>query len=64
MERSPDGILISQNDLLVFANPAAGRLCGVADPTELAGTPLARIFHADGHAATGRASNACWPARP
>ena len=49
VELSPDGILISQNDLLVFANPAAGRLCGVADPSELAGTPLARIFHADRH---------------
>ena len=47
VELSPDGILISQNDLLVFANPAAGRLCGVADPAELAGTPLARIFHPD-----------------
>ena len=51
VELSPDGILISQNDLLVFANPAAGRLCGVADPSELAGTPLARIFHADRHGA-------------
>ncbi len=49
VELSPDGILISQNDLLVFANPAAGRLCALADPAELAGTPLARIFHAEAH---------------
>ena len=47
VELSPDGILISQNDRLVFANPAAGRLCGVADPAELEGTPLARIFSLD-----------------
>jgi PAS domain S-box-containing protein len=47
VELSPDGILVSQNDLIVFANPAAGRLCGAADAAELAGTPLARIFQAD-----------------
>ena len=49
VELSPDGILISQNDLLVFANPTACRLCGAADPGELIGTPVAGVFHADGH---------------
>ena len=37
VELSPDGILISQDGILVFANPAAGRLCGAADPAELVG---------------------------
>jgi PAS domain S-box-containing protein len=48
VELSPDGILISQNGRLVFANPAARRLCGVADLAELAGAPLSRVFGADG----------------
>ena len=58
VELSPDGILISQNDRLVFANPAAGRLCGVADPAELAGARLSRVFGAEGRASTGPASSA------
>ena len=38
--------------LLVFANPAAGRLCGRrTGPSELVGRSLTDIFHADGHAA-------------
>ena len=36
VELSPDGILISQDGFLVFANPAAARLCG-ATPDDLLG---------------------------
>ncbi len=58
VELSPDGILISQDDRLVFANQAAARLCGVADPAELARRAAARVFGADGHGSAGRASSA------
>jgi two-component system, NarL family, sensor histidine kinase UhpB len=54
VERSPDGILISQDGLLVFVNPAAGRLCGAEEPEQLLGRPLSDLFlHdllSDGHA--------------
>ncbi len=50
VERSPDGILISQDGILLFVNPAAGRLCGRDRPDELVGRCLSDIFHADGHA--------------
>ena len=50
VERSPDGILISQGGLLVFANQAAARLCGAADPEQLLGQSLTDLLHPDGHA--------------
>jgi two-component system sensor histidine kinase UhpB len=51
VERSPDGILISQDGILILVNPAAARLCGRDQPGELVGKPLSSIFHADGQAA-------------
>jgi len=50
VQRSPDGILISQGGLLVFANQAAARLCGAADPEQLLGRSLTDLLHPDGHA--------------
>jgi PAS domain S-box-containing protein len=49
VERSPDGILISQGGLLVFANQSAARLCGAADPEQLLGRSLTDFLHPDGH---------------
>ena len=51
VERSPDGILISQDGILILVNPAAARMCGRDQPGELVGKPLSSIFHADGQAA-------------
>jgi PAS domain S-box-containing protein len=45
VELSPDGILISQDDLITFANPAAARLFSAAAPDELIGSPLLDLFH-------------------
>jgi PAS domain S-box-containing protein len=47
VERSPDGILISQGGLLVFANQAAARQSGVEDPEQLLGRALTELFAAD-----------------
>jgi PAS domain S-box-containing protein len=47
VERSPDGILISQGGLLVFANEAAARQSGVEDPERLLGRTLTDLFAAD-----------------
>jgi PAS domain S-box-containing protein len=51
VDRSPDGILISQGDILTFVNAAAARLCGRSSPDELVGQPLAGIFPSAGDAA-------------
>jgi PAS domain S-box-containing protein len=34
-ELSPDGVLVYQNRRLVYANPAAAQICGLADPAQL-----------------------------
>src|SRR5687768_13004947 len=47
VESSPDGILIVVNLAIQYANPAAARLCGVADVEQLVGRPLAEFFHRD-----------------
>jgi two-component system, NarL family, sensor histidine kinase UhpB len=47
VERSPDGILISQDGILLFVNPAAGRLCGRERPEDLVGSSLTDVFGAD-----------------
>ena len=51
VERSPDGILVSQDGILILVNPAAARLCGRDQPDDLVGTHLNSIFLSDGHAA-------------
>ena len=50
MERSPDGILISQDNHLVFLNPAAMRLFGASEPEQLLGRSPFDLFHPESHA--------------
>jgi PAS domain S-box-containing protein len=47
VERSPDGIVITQGSRVAFVNPAAVRLFGAQDPSELQGTSLLDLFHAE-----------------
>jgi two-component system sporulation sensor kinase A len=47
VQRSPDGIFISQDTRVVFLNPSALRLVGAPAPQEILGTPLLDLFHAD-----------------
>ena len=51
VERSPNGIVISRNDRIVFANPAALQLADAASAGEILGTPLRDLFDAGSHAA-------------
>jgi PAS domain S-box-containing protein len=44
VELSPDAIIISENGRVVFANPAAARICGVAEPEALLGRPILGLF--------------------
>jgi PAS domain S-box-containing protein len=50
VELSPDGILVSQNALIAFLNPAAVRLLGASTRDQFLGRSLLAIFHADSHA--------------
>ncbi len=54
VELSPDGILISRDGRLVFANPAAARLCAVPEPEQLLGRSLSDLFAADTHSGDHR----------
>jgi two-component system sensor histidine kinase UhpB len=51
VDRSPDGIVVAEQDLVVFANDAAARLCGAGAAGELVGTPALSLFAPEGHAA-------------
>jgi len=44
VEMSPDGILISRDGRIAFANPAAARLFGAATPGDLVDRPLLELF--------------------
>src|SRR5262245_60907734 len=44
VERSPDGILVSQHGRLVLANAAALHLCGVAQTEQMLGTRASDLF--------------------
>ena len=50
VELSPDGILISQDNRLVFVNPAALRLFGASAPEQVLGKSPFDVFHPDSHA--------------
>jgi two-component system, NarL family, sensor histidine kinase UhpB len=50
VELSPDAILISSDNRLVFINPAALRLFGASAPEELLGKSPFEVFHPDGRA--------------
>jgi PAS domain S-box-containing protein len=49
VELSPDGILISQDNRIVFLNPAAVRLFGASAPEQILGKSPFEIFHSDSH---------------
>src|SRR5580765_3366917 len=50
VELSPDGILISQDNRLVFLNPAALRLFGASSPEQVLGKSPFDVFHPESHA--------------
>ncbi len=43
VEMSPDAIFAHRDGIVLFANPAAGRLFGAATPEQLAGQPVDRL---------------------
>ncbi|HIH04191.1 MAG TPA: PAS domain S-box protein, partial [Methanoregulaceae archaeon] len=45
VELAPDSILIHQDGVIVFANPAAAGLVGVGGPEDLIGEPVLEIVH-------------------
>lgn len=49
VELSPDGILISKNARIVFANPAAVRLFGASSADQVLGTSPYDLFHPASH---------------
>ena len=62
VERSPDGILVSRNDSIVFLNPAAVRLVGASAPGEPLGRSPWTFFRPESRAriaesAAGRAQD-------
>src|SRR5258706_10001036 len=50
VESSPDAILISQDNRLVFLNPAAVRLFGASAPDQIVGKSPFDVFHPESHA--------------
>ena len=44
VERTPDGIVISEQDRIVFANSAAGRLCGASSEERLFNRKASELF--------------------
>ena len=50
IDLSPDGILLGENGLIVFLNPAAVRLLGATSPERLVGRSLFDIFRSESHA--------------
>jgi len=54
VDRSPDGILVSRQDRIELANPAAVRLCAMESPDWLLGTATLALFCAAGALAFGQ----------
>jgi PAS domain S-box-containing protein len=50
VDLSPDGILVSRDNRIVFVNPAAMRLLGAESPDQILGQPPLRFFSPDRHA--------------
>jgi PAS domain S-box-containing protein len=57
VELIPDAILVSDEDVVCFANPAAASLLGTDSPEELVGNPLSRFFHPQYHQAVRERTN-------
>jgi len=51
---APDGIVMSRERAIVYANPAAARLLGVADPEKLVGRSFADFLHPDDYRVMGQ----------
>lgn len=45
VDMMPDAIMVHQDGLVAFANPAAVRLLGISNPEALIGTPMIDIVH-------------------
>ena len=50
VELTPDAVLVSDLDVVLYANQAAVRLLGARDATETVGRPILGIFHPADHA--------------
>jgi PAS domain S-box-containing protein len=50
VELSPDGIFITQDNRIVFVNPAAVRLFGASAPAQILGKSPFELFHIESHA--------------
>jgi two-component system cell cycle sensor histidine kinase/response regulator CckA len=53
IERSPDGIVVHREGLVVYANSAAARILGIDSPSELVGLRALEIIHPDDRARVG-----------
>ncbi|MGH8809835.1 MAG: PAS domain-containing protein [Noviherbaspirillum sp.] len=51
VELSPDAILVQQDGVFVFANPAAVAMLRAGDIDQIVGRPLFEFLHADFHEA-------------
>ncbi|OQY05184.1 MAG: hypothetical protein B6I22_07895 [Desulfobacteraceae bacterium 4572_123] len=49
MDMMPDAVMVWADERIVFANPAAARLLGAADPKELIGRLYRKVVHPDYH---------------
>jgi PAS domain S-box-containing protein len=47
VELSPQAILVQDSESILYANLAAARLAGAADPSELLGSPVLELVHPD-----------------
>jgi PAS domain S-box-containing protein len=47
VELSPEAILVQEGDTIIYSNPAGAELLGVSTPTELIGSSIWQIVHAD-----------------
>ncbi|UYN88940.1 MAG: GAF domain-containing protein [Anaerolineales bacterium] len=47
VDMMPDAIMVHQNGLVAFANPAAVKLLGVSTPDALVGTPMIDLVHSE-----------------
>ena len=52
VEHSPDGIIVHQDGLIVYANQAAATMVGYGSPSEGLGSPIVSFIHADDLAKT------------
>ena len=50
VEWTPEASVVHRNGQVVYANPAALRMCGAATPQELLGRPILAMIHPDCHA--------------